>query len=154
MTTPTRRPLRDPALTMDTAMNLTRERDKLVAEIRIEAASCSRPGQMDRLLGISNKLAAIPMPTAPDGLKLLGYANPLRIKHTCADKPGGAHLGQVAIYAGESVDPMVIQERESPTHMGEPDFRPACYSCGCRSDRERNWQGRSICSKCQPEPSR
>ena len=53
-------------------------------------------------------------------MKLLGYANAFRIKQTCADKPGGAHLGQVAIYAGESVDPMEIQERESPTHMGEP----------------------------------
>ncbi len=53
-------------------------------------------------------------------MKLLGYANPLRIKHTCADKPGGVHLGQVAIYAGESVDPMEIQERENQTHMGEP----------------------------------
>lgn len=35
-----------------------------------------------------------------------------------------------------------------------PDTRPACYACGCRSDRERNWMGRSICSKCQPEPPR
>lgn len=53
-------------------------------------------------------------------MKLLGYANPSRIRMTCASKPGGAHLGQVAIYAGESVDPMDIQERESPTWMGEP----------------------------------
>lgn len=85
-------------------------------------------------------------------MKLLGYANPFRIKHTCADKPGGAHLGQVAIYAGEPVDPMEIQERENPTYMGEPliDHRPACYACGCRSDNERDWMGRSICSKCQP----
>lgn len=57
-------------------------------------------------------------------MKLLGYANAFRIKQTCADKPGGAHLGQVAIYAGESVDPVEIQERENPTHMGEP------VSCG------------------------
>ena len=61
-----------------------------------------------------------PPASVPAGFKLLGYANAFRIKQTCADKPGGAHLGQVAIYAGESVDPMEIQERENPTHMGEP----------------------------------
>jgi hypothetical protein len=81
-------------------------------------------------------------------LKLLGYANAFRIKQTCADKPGGAHLGQVAIYSGESVDPMEIQERDNPTWMGEPVLGPFCYSCGCQSDRPRNWMGRSICSKC------
>lgn len=96
------------------------------------------------------QLAASGAVKVPDGWKLLGYANSSRIKMTCANKPGGAHLGQVAIYAGESVDPMVIQEQESPTFMGEPDCRPTCYSCGCRSDNPRDWQGRSICSKCKP----
>lgn len=96
-------------------------------------------------------LAAAPQPPAEaSGMKLLGYANAFCIKQTCADKPGGAHLGQVAIYAGESVDPMEIQARENPTFMGEPDNQPLCYSCGCRSDNDRNWQGRAICSKCRP----
>ena len=46
-------------------------------------------------------------------MKLLGYANASRIRMTCASKPGGAHLGQVAIYAGESVDPMESQGLEN-----------------------------------------
>lgn len=39
-----------------------------------------------------------------------------------------------------------------PDAVPKTDIRPLCYSCGCRSDHGRDWQGRSICSKCRPRP--
>lgn len=80
-----------PAATVTNAAQLIRD---LVAEIERLSASESTGGEVK------------PM-------KLLGYANASRIRMTCASKPGGAHLGQVAIYAGESVDPMESQGLEN-----------------------------------------
>jgi len=96
---------------------------------------------------------------------------PVQSLGTITEITGGQYVGDKAVYGATDVFMMdagllrpnalaAAEARIAELEAGktEPpstlDTRPLCYSCGCRSDRERNWQGRSICTKCSPKGTR